>query len=66
MNGQPYEGFIMKCDNVFASAIKQTFTDYVVIGSPIISRDTISSLVDFYITSMPTHYDKFLNFLDSN
>lgn len=28
-------GLLTKCDDVFAVAIEQTFTDYVVIGSPI-------------------------------
>ena len=63
MHGQPYEEFLKKCDNVFELAIKKPYYDYVVIGSPIISRDTISSLVDLYITSMPTHFDTFFDLL---
>ena len=63
MHGQVYEELLNKCDNVFALAIKKPYCDFVVIGSPIISRDTISSLVDLYITSIPTHFDTFFNLL---
>ena len=63
MHGQPYETLLNKCDSVFASAINKPYCNFVVIGSPIIARDMISTLVDLYITSMPAHVATFFNLL---
>ena len=55
LNGVLYEGFLAKCDNVFREAIQRTYTNYVIIGSPIITRIAVNNMVESYISSMHSH-----------
>ena len=46
---------LMNCDMLFKQAIEVTYKDYVVIGSLIISRVRIDTMVDVYTNSMQSH-----------
>ena len=63
LNGKVYDEFLNRCDSIFEKAIKLAYTDYVVIGSPIITRAVIDTLVECYITSMKSHFDTFYKLL---
>ena len=63
LNGKVYEYFLNRCDSYFEAAIKLSYTDYVVIGSPIVTRDVIDTLVELYISSMKSHFDSFYDLL---
>lgn len=52
LNGVVYEGFLTKCDNVFREVIERSYTNYDIIGSPIITRIDVKNLVESYIMSM--------------
>ena len=55
-HGEKYHTFLRECNATFESAIKQCYTNFVVIGAPIISRSMIDSLVQSYKVNMASHY----------
>ena len=59
LNGVIYDGFLTTCDKVFREVIQLAYTNYVVIGSPIITRTTINKLVKCYIVSLQSHFNTF-------
>ena len=63
LNGKVYDGILSRCDKIFIEAIKLSYTDYVVIGSHIITRTVINTLVDSYILCMKSHFDTFYEIL---
>ena len=63
LNGKVYDEFLNRCDSYFQEAIKLAYTDYVVIGSPIVTRPVIDMLVDSYVNSMKSHFDTFYEIL---
>ena len=63
LNGKVYNEFLIRCDTCFKEAIKLAYTDYVVIGSPIVLRSVIDTLVECYITSMKSHFLAFYELL---
>ena len=63
LNGVLYEGFLAQCDNVFREAIQQTYTNYVIIGSPVITQIAVNNMVESYITSMQSHFNAFNDLL---
>ena len=63
MNSEVYENLLTRCDKLFKEGIERTYTDYVVIGSPIVSRDKIESMVSLYKTTMPSHFNAFFDIL---
>ena len=58
-NGEKYHTFLRECNATFESAIKQCYTNFVVIGAPLISRSMIDSLVQSYKVNMTSHYTTF-------
>ena len=63
LSGPAYDELLITCDKAFATAIESTYTNYVMIGAPIMSRDKIMSLVSLYMTSLPSHYATFFELL---
>ena len=63
LHGDIYDGFLTTCDNVFREVIPQVYTNYVVIGSPIITRAAVNQLVESYIVSMQSHFNTFNDLL---
>ena len=59
MSSKIYNDMLMNCDILFKQAIEVTYTNYVVITSPIISWEKIDAMVDIYTTSMPSHFNTF-------
>ena len=59
--GEKYHSFLRECNDTFDRTIKQCYTNFVVIGSPIISRSMIDTLVQSYKVNMSTHYTTFFN-----
>ena len=63
LNGMVYDELLNKCDGYFQDAIKLAYTDYVVIGSPIVTRPVIDMLVEHYVKSMKSHFESFYELL---
>ena len=63
LNGVIYDGFLITRDNVFREAIHHAYTNYVVIGSLIITRTAVNKLVESYIVSIKYHFNTFNNLL---
>jgi len=61
-----YNNLLTKCDLIFKHAIELTYTDYVVIGSPIVTSQQIGLMVDLYTSSMPSHFNAFFEVLGFN
>lgn len=51
-----YNGLLYIPNASFRLAIKKCYCDFIVIGSPIITRDVIDSLVEIYKSKMKNHY----------
>ena len=62
-DGDDYNTLLRTCDESFEEAIKLCYTDFVVIGGPIVSRDRIQKLVNLYKSIMPHHYNAFYKML---
>ena len=56
MVGEAFDSFLEKCNESFGAAIKNCYSDFVVIGQPIITRVEIDGLVELYKTQMSNHY----------
>ena len=44
LEGDVYNDLLEKCNNAFGSAIKKCYTDFVVIGQPIINRTKVDEI----------------------
>ena len=63
LNCKVYDEFLNRCDSYFQEAIKLAYTNYVVIGNPIVTRPVIDTLVGSYVNSMKSHFDTFYELL---
>ena len=63
MKPKVYDDMLFNCDTKFKQATEVTYKDYVVIGSPIISRAKIDTMVDVYTNSMQSHFNAFFEIL---
>ena len=62
-NGNDYNTLLQTCDESFEEAIQLCYTDFVVLGGPIVSKDRIDKLVDLFKSIMPHHYTTFYKML---
>ena len=63
LNGVLYDGFLTQCDNLFREVMQQSYTNYIIIGSPIITRFTVNNFVESYITFIQSHFNAFNDLL---
>ena len=61
--GSVYTNFLSHCNDIFERFIKKCYTEFVMIGQPIITRHTIDKLVSRYNNDMNSHYETFLRCL---
>ena len=66
MSSDVYNNLLTTCDLIFKKAIELTYTDYVVIGNPIITSEIPGLMVDLYTASMPSHFKVFFEILGFN
>ena len=59
LEGEDYDSLLEVCNTSFGLAIKKCYTDFVVIGNPIIGRDEVNLLVEFYKSKMSNHFTTF-------
>ena len=59
LEGEDYDSVLEVCNSALGSAIKKHYTDFVVIGNPIIGRNEVNSLVDLYKSKMTNHFTTF-------
>ena len=66
MSSDVYNNLLTTCDLIFKKAIELKYTDYVVIGNPIITSEQIGLMVDLYTSSIPSHFNAFVEILGFN
>ena len=66
LEGDVYNDLLEKCNNAFGSAIKKCYTDFVVIGQPIINRTKVDEMVCLYKHTMSRHYTIMFTMLGYN
>ena len=66
MSSDAYNNLLTTCDFIFKKEIELTYTDYVVIGNPIITSEKIGLMVDLYTSSVPSHFNAFFEMLGFN
>ena len=57
LDGDAYNRLLDKCNDSFGAAIKKCYSDFVVIGQPIINQTKINEMVCLYKESLPNHYN---------
>ena len=57
--GDSYKLLLETCDDSFDEASCLCYTDFVVIGGPIVTRYRIDKLVELYKSTMNHHYNNF-------
>ena len=57
--GDSYKQLLQTCNDSFDEAISLCYTDFVVIGGPIVTRHRIDKLVELYKSTMNNHYNTF-------
>ena len=63
LDGEVYNSFLEKCNDTFGNAIIKCYSDFVVIGQPILSRKEIDDMVRLYKDQMPNHYNAIYSML---
>ena len=64
--GDAYTAFLSHRNDTFEINIKKCYTDFVIIGQPIITKSVIDGLVSRYKIEMSSHYETFYKMFGFN